>query len=127
VQEIRNLTFDLRGNVTEQRIATYSGSLDDPTSVLYDVKVIVNEDLNSLGYAKKTTIYKYASGSVLDDPLLDQGTHDGVINYSNFMDVTLIETKTFDLRGNAIDQTVKKYYKEDMSELAQEQVITNLP
>ncbi|MEK6571610.1 MAG: hypothetical protein AABZ61_09580, partial [Bacteroidota bacterium] len=91
IQEIRNELFTSRGDVIDQKIATYSLkagltdynpllSLADQADIL-DVKVIHNDNIDSLSNAYSTTIAKYAEGYV---------DASGYIQYSNLMDVTVI-------------------------------------
>ncbi|MEK9164797.1 MAG: hypothetical protein AAB342_05495, partial [Chloroflexota bacterium] len=112
MQEIRNESFDSRGNVLIQRIATYS---TQDRATLLDIKLIQNEDLDSLGNAGKVTISKYRSGDIE----LSSSTYSGLI------DVSVITTLKFDLRGNALEQEIARYSDLGLANIIETQTITS--
>jgi len=117
-QEIRSLGFHSSGTAVRQIISTYT---DENREELLDVKVIENADIAANGNVGKTTVSKYNSCSIADDG-------SGEISYTDPIDRQTITTGEFDLRGNALDQSIiREYYDEDKDAIvfSEAQKITN--
>ncbi len=97
VQEIRSAKFHSSGVAGEQIIAVY---LDRYMTDLFDVKVIKNSEIDSTGNIGNTVITRYAGA------LITGGG--GEITYSDAIDRQTISSDSFDARGNAFEQIVKR-------------------
>ncbi|RKY42786.1 MAG: hypothetical protein DRP85_01895, partial [Candidatus Makaraimicrobium thalassicum] len=124
VQEIRSGSFHSSGVARKQIIATYA---DATKEHLLDVKEITNLEINSRGNVKRSEIVKYSGRAETD---IDGGaiTPEGMIDRQVIEVVRLDGSlgSAFDLRGNATEQKISKYYWEDGSwRLGEAQTIQN--
>jgi hypothetical protein len=94
VQEIRSFDFDARGASTRQKIATYVvGNAGE--EILLDGKEITSSDVDAMGYYKHVETVTYDSAELKGDD----------IALSGLRGTQVVDTATFDVFGNAIDQT----------------------
>ncbi|MCX5678589.1 MAG: hypothetical protein NTY76_05710 [Candidatus Omnitrophica bacterium] len=119
VQEIRSMGFTSSGVASQQNIITYS---DAAKTDIIDVKVVENKNIDSLGHVGDSVVTRYSSASI--DPAT------GVITPANAIDLQAIHTEKndFDLRGNALIQTItKSWYDNGVLKFSEAQVIKNAP
>ena len=103
VQEVRQTGFHSSGVALKQVIVTYS---DASRSEIIDCKVIENSGISANGNVGVTTITRYSLATVVEDGGITpaEGTE---------IDKQTITTDSFDVRGNALHQTViREYYDE---------------
>ncbi|MFH1594325.1 MAG: hypothetical protein ABID09_06480, partial [Candidatus Omnitrophota bacterium] len=120
VQEIRSIDFHRSGVALQQIIATYT---DETRSELLDVKVVDNDDIDKYGNVGLARITKYGSC------VMPEGEA-GTITYSDPVDKQVISVTDFDNRGNALAQTILRYYYDDSADVldfvfSEAQSITN--
>ncbi|MFH1411907.1 MAG: hypothetical protein ABIG55_04600, partial [Candidatus Omnitrophota bacterium] len=116
-QEIRSMGFHSSGVALKQIIAIYG---DKEREELIDVKTVENSNISSLGDVGISVATRYGTASIIDEG--------GRISYDDLLDRQVTESTQFDLRGNALTQTViKTSYDEETGSFVftEAQEITN--
>jgi len=107
VQEIRSLGHHYSGVALHQVIATYAEN-ERGESELLDVKVVVNEEVNSRGWAARSITTTYNECVILDG-----GVGSIEVALSSASSRQIVEAQgenAFDIRGNALNQTITREY-----------------
>ncbi|MFH1799060.1 MAG: hypothetical protein ABH844_06995, partial [Candidatus Omnitrophota bacterium] len=105
VQEVRFIGFYSSGIAAEQTVATYS---DEAKTNLLDAKVVKNKRVDIDGNVYLTGIDRYRAVEITN-----AGEENVGIICKGEVDRQMVSTEEYDIRGNALKQTIEREYYED--------------